>query len=72
MFEQYLVESMVVHSAQLIHCPGKRCANVLNILDSSYLDKEGVQFRCECGYYLCLLCREEGHLPMDCETYKQF
>ena len=67
-YHRFLMEANVVHSRQLVNCPGKGCDRVLT-LDSVGLC--GVA-ECVCGARICWKCHEEAHAPCTCAQVRRW
>lgn len=58
-FEHFMSHSNVIYR----YCPNVHCNRIIKIANRRQLTKP---VRCECGYEVCLNCRELSHRPISC------
>jgi ariadne-1 len=66
-YEKFWLTAFVDNSKTLKWCPNPGCNCVIETVLSTH-----IEVTCECGFVFCFACENEGHLPVNCDSYKKW
>ena len=66
-YKKFCLTAFVDNSKTLEWCPNAGCNSIIEAVLS-----KNIEVTCDCGFTFCFACKNEGHLPVNCEGYKKW
>lgn len=71
-YKEFLVQTIIDTSSNLVWCPGVQCPNVIQLLKMKKDEQLLLNIRCNCGHSFCFACRDTAHRPIHCDKFAKW
>jgi len=66
-YKKFWLIAFVDNSKRFEWCPNPGCSFIIEAVLS-----KNIEVTCDCGFIFCFTCKNEGHVPVNCEGYKKW